>query len=141
MDTEIFEFSALADCRPSHDGRRMAFSIQFRNREALQISCRLQEIPTIIAFLAKAAIAIRRSDANSDTEANSLSAGLSLIADSITASGAGFATDRHGEPSLVIHLAPGLNLAFAIPRTKLGEVAANLSRTAQTLSADPKARQ
>jgi hypothetical protein len=138
MTDETAEFFTLSDLQSLDDANRMAFRIETRTGAGIRISVAIDEVPAIISYLAAGATHIRLSKRELDSEAAaSPKAGLTLLADAIPASGAGFA--MAGNPDqvyLVIHLAPKLNLAFEIPRTQLAAVAKHLSRTAQTLSAD-----
>jgi hypothetical protein len=135
MTTETAEFLSLADLRPSADATRMAFRIEMRDRDPIDLSCAIDEVPAIISYLVRAAILVRRSKGERDVEAETQS-GLSISAAAIPASGAGFAAgNTSNEILLVMHLAPRLNLAFEIPHSLLQTVSARLSRTALTLSA------
>lgn len=136
MTTEIAEFVGLANVRPLTDATRMAFRIEMRDRAPIELACNVDDVTAIISYLAAGAIHVRRSKHESDSEADSPQAGMTIAADPIPACGAGFA--MAGNPDqvyLVIHLAEKLNLAFEIPHNKLAAVAQNLSRTATTLSA------
>ena len=62
MPTEPLPLLSLSDLRPSHDGRRIAFTINCKGGESAAISCELTEIMDVVAFLLRGAeIATERS--------------------------------------------------------------------------------
>lgn len=136
MTDKTHVFASFSNLRSFSSGSRIAFVIETDSGIDFDLSVDIDEVPAIISYLARAAAITRRDSGAVDQEVSNPAVGLNISADPIPVYGAGFAMGPDStQPCLVLHLAPKLNLAFAIPSNLLAQIAQRISSTALTLSA------
>ena len=132
MSMDPPEFLRLSNLRPSHDGTRIAFTIECQDDTSLDISCTVAELTDIISFLVRgAAIASERSD----SEPPIPKTGDTMAAVPLPALGLGVAPAPSPEQTYILLHLTGFDLMFSVPSNGLARLAPDLARMASTLSA------
>jgi hypothetical protein len=125
----------LTDGRPRLDGNAIAFRIERQDGATFDVWCFTAELTHMFSYLAHVAKAAY------DMGHQETPPSRPVVAASLPLLGAGFSVDPVARNTQLVLRLPGLDLAFDMDSSRLVALAAEISRIALTLSADPRTSQ
>lgn len=133
--TEGQQLLQLSGGRPRTDGRAIAFCVERKDGEQLDVWCEVEQIADIVRFLSSIAAAASEQP-DSQPQVPSLAYHVAL-----PALGMGLAPGpTPGQTDLVVTV-PGFQFRFQIPSSEIARLANDFGRIAATVQADTTTRQ